>query len=1260
MKTLHFGFPKIRTYNFLVILSCFSIFTFNIYASEILSNTSFDTDTSGWYCNVVSPASATYGRTTSVYDSSPASYQISSINQGTAWSQIQFYTTNPISISENTHYLLTFRAKASQSFTIDHIALIKGSSPYTGYGSYYDNRTPVIGTDWETHEVIITANCDATDARIVFGLGASLDTTLYIDSLSFKVTIINPTTYYVDATLGDDDNNGTTTSTAWKTLYKVNTVHLYPGDNVLFKRGETWRGCLQPQGGNSAGGRITYGAYGDIYLPKPLFLGSAAFNNTSDWTNTTGNIWSTTAEALVNSANTIYASEILSNTSFDTSTSGWYCNVASPASATYGRTTSVYDSSPASYQISSNVQGTNWSQIQFYTINPISISEDKHYLLTFRAKASQSFTIDHIALIKGSSPYSEYSSYYVNRAPEIGTDWETYKVIIKANCDATDARIVFGLGASLDTTVNIDSLSFKECYSFDVGNIIFNYEDSCGTKVWTEAELSVDKDGSTPIWIPEEKQGRFWFDPDNLLVKMYSTSNPASYYEDIELALRLPVINNVVVNYVNYENLDLRYSGNFGITITYSSYIDIKECDISFIGGTLNSYYGDLPVRYGNGIELYNSGNNIVIEKCKISNIYDAGMSNQGGSGVGIHQNDLFFRNNIIWNCEYGYEYFLGADAEAYDIYIENNTFAYAGYGWGHWQRTDGQSAYHVRLGTNNADTTDFYIRNNIFAETLNYCLRVNNASAIILDNNLYYTSEGGAVKWEDDIYSMADFDDYQTDTGKDQNSIAEYPNFVDLNNLDFHLQTNSPAIDTGTNIAHPYDFQDNSRPIGTAYDIGAYECDYSFSMCGLVAHWKLDENSTGDVIDSYNKNHGVNNNGTAIGQTGVIGNAYNFDGINDKITVPAINCDEITLSAWFYKESNDTVNADAIWGGWHWNANPQLQEGYELRFYPTAPDELRFIIVTENSTGTRYSAGVQYTLSNYLNQWHHAVGTYNKTTGVQTLYVDGQPVATKSHPAGNTIVPLTSRNYMTIGYGINTGYFDGKIDEVKIFNRSLSANEIAIAFSANIDEGTGSYVNDSSAYGNGGTISGANWTTGISGKALSFDGINDKVTVPAINCDEITLSAWFYKESNDTVNADAIWGGWHWNANPQLQEGYELRFYPTAPDELRFIIVTENSTGTRYSAGVQYTLSNYLNQWHHAVGTYNKTTGVQTLYIDGQPVATKSHPAGNTIVPLTSRDYMTIGYGINTGYFDGKIDEVKIYRRAFSATEVDDLYDSY
>lgn len=69
--------------------------------------------------------------------------------------------------------------------------------------------------------------------------------------------------------------------------------------------------------------------------------------------------------------------------------------------------------------------------------------------------------------------------------------------------------------------------------------------------------------------------------------------------------------------------------------------------------------------------------------------------------------------------------------------------------------------------------------------------------------------------------------------------------------------------------------------------------------------------------------------------------------------------------------------------------------------------------------------------------------GTYEMATGNQRLYVNGKLVKTTRHPAGNTIVPLTKYPEMKIGNSGAMGYFNGKIDEVCLYNRTLSDEEV-------------------------------------------------------------------------------------------------------------------------------------------------------------------------------------------------------------------------
>jgi hypothetical protein len=298
------------------------------------------------------------------------------------------------------------------------------------------------------------------------------------------------------------------------------------------------------------------------------------------------------------------------------------------------------------------------------------------------------------------------------------------------------------------TNVGTNLWSTTAQFSYDVGNIIFN-NSTCGRKRWVLADSTSSPDSyHTGL----HNQGDFYYDTNSShKVIVYSTSNPASYYSDIELALNRRIVDEGGQSYVTYQNLALEYGGAHGIGGANTAYITVSNCDISFIGGSLLGYdsYGN-PVRFGNGIEFWANAHDNVVVGCKIWEVYDTGVTNQGNSGS---QYNITYYNNIIWNCELSYEFFLyttdGA-ASASNIHFENNTCLDAGYGWSHVQRPN-PYAHHVIFWSTASSTgatfNNFYIRNNIF-DTSDYCdieirWQTSYLAALTLDYNLYYQSPG-------------------------------------------------------------------------------------------------------------------------------------------------------------------------------------------------------------------------------------------------------------------------------------------------------------------------------------------------------------------------------------------------------------------------------------------------------------------------------------------------------------------------------------
>jgi parallel beta-helix repeat protein len=95
-------------------------------------------------------------------------------------------------------------------------------------------------------------------------------------------------TYYISNS-GNDGNSGIDASSPWQTITKVNATTFQPGDNILFRRGDTFYGSIVVNMSGYSSTPITYGAYGTG--AKPTITG---FTSVTSWINKGGNIWEST------------------------------------------------------------------------------------------------------------------------------------------------------------------------------------------------------------------------------------------------------------------------------------------------------------------------------------------------------------------------------------------------------------------------------------------------------------------------------------------------------------------------------------------------------------------------------------------------------------------------------------------------------------------------------------------------------------------------------------------------------------------------------------------------------------------------------------------------------------------------------------------------------------------------------------------------------------------------------------------------------
>jgi hypothetical protein len=219
-----------------------------------------------------------------------------------------------------------------------------------------------------------------------------------------------------------------------------------------------------------------------------------------------------------------------------------------------------------------------------------------------------------------------------------------------------------------------------------------------------------------------------------------------------------------------------------------------------------------------------------------------------------------------------------------------------------------------------------------------------------------------------------------------------------------------------------------------------------------LVAYYPLDEGAGTLVHDDISNNSGTIEGAAGWFGSGKIGsNSVDItqSGSGD-IRIPHSNSlpsgQVMTIEAWIRSSSYDGMYTIA--GQWDWNNN----NGAYAWQTTSAGTGLRFFMVQDNSDGgENYVDTADGLLS--INTWQHVVLVYNGAEPNNDdrikMYVDGveQPL-TVTGTIRTSINPNTADLYLGHFQGLNR-YFEGAIDQVKIFDRALSSDEVAAEYNA-------------------------------------------------------------------------------------------------------------------------------------------------------------------------------------------------------------------
>ncbi len=482
----------------------------------------------------------------------------------------------------------------------------------------------------------------------------------------------------------------------------------------------------------------------------------------------------------------------------------------------------------------------------------------------------------------------------------------------------------------------------------------------------------------------------------------------------------------------------------------------------------------------------------------------------------------------------------------------------------------------------------------------------------------------------------------------------------------------------------------------------------------GLVGYWPFNGNANDE---SGNGNHGTVNGATLTSdRNGGAGKAYSFDG-NDWIDALSAGPTGtgITLSYWF-KSNQANLGGIFCYGGNNWGTQFEILHNYW----------------SAQTTGTcngpaLHNSGslVSFNSNQFLNNnFHHVVVILPKNaSSVSSLYtyIDGSLInnycsfANYGAPAPNIGNDYPIRIGKNINYGNGTAYFSGTLDDITIYNRALTQQEITALYTGVPPCSPTSSITNLSIPStslpytwNGLTFNNSGSQTATLSNASGCDSTATlnlivNYTLPTYVPTNALVGYWpFNGNANDesgngnhgTVNGATLTTDRNGNSVKAygFQNGNIVCANSNIPQNLNFTISywfketsqnglisevislgSSNSTywGTISSSGgfcMNYgrgcgstgssiiSKSSLLNQWHHIVIKSNGLGINSDCYLDGIYIgnSTNANSSGGCSV---SNLYFGVDIYSLPEYFQGNLDDIAIYNRALTQQEITQLY---
>ncbi|MCX6019170.1 MAG: hypothetical protein NTZ50_11860, partial [Chloroflexi bacterium] len=367
-------------------------------------------------------------------------------------------------------------------------------------------------------------------------------------------------------------------------------------------------------------------------------------------------------------------------------------------------------------------------------------------------------------------------------------------------------------------------------------------------------------------------------------------------------------------------------------------------------------------------------------------------------------------------------------------------------------------------------------------------------------------------------------------------------------------------------------------------------------------------------------------------GAEGMRGSAALFDGSNDKLEVDQLNriADRYTVAAWVRPDSVSQI-APIVY-----ESAAAGNTGKSFRLQLLGGNQITASI----GNGTNWlTANVSVPFAYTAGQWIHVAAVVS-TTGY-ALYANGAVVGSGVFAAGSPLL-ADGTHRMVIGAGAigQPGLF-GALDEVRIYSRTLSTDEIYRLYAGRnpvLSLHFADDYSDASAWAHSATVSGSMQLADGQGIA-AFDGVDDSLTITpsfALANKSWSVGAWVKRGSIGT--ADVIFG----QGRATTSQGLSIGFNST------------NRFACGFYSNDLVTSAAYTDlDWHYWLCTFDAASRKRTLYRDGVQVASDTAAnvfSGTGVWQIGGTPWST------ANLFAGSLDDVQVYPYTLGALEANAL----